>query len=77
MSRMKRLQISIEPELDAALDRAARAERVSKAAVVRRLVAEQLQPLPPLESDALWEFVGGTRGRPDDSQRVDDVVYPR
>ena len=77
MARMKRLQISIEPELDAALGRAARAEGVSKAAVVRRLVAEQLKPLPPLEEDALWEFAGTSRGRRDDSVSVDDVVYPR
>jgi hypothetical protein len=77
MARMKRLQISIEPELDAALGRAARAQGVSKAAVVRRLVAEQLKPLPPLEEDALWEFVGESRGRRDDSTSVDDVVYPR
>jgi Ribbon-helix-helix protein, copG family len=77
MARMKRLQISIEPELDAALGRAARTQGVSKAAVVRRLVAEQLTPLPPLEEDALWDFVGKSRGRPDDSASVDDVVYPR
>jgi ribbon-helix-helix CopG family protein len=77
MARMKRLQISIEPELDAALGRAARAQGVSKAAVVRRLVAEQLKPLPPLEEDSLWEFVGKSRGRRDDSTSVDDVVYPR
>jgi Ribbon-helix-helix protein, copG family len=62
---------------DAALDRAARAEGISKAAVVRRLVAERLSPLPPLEDDALWGFVGKSRGRRDDSTSVDDVVYPR
>ena len=77
MARMKRLQISIEPELDAALGRAARAQGVSKAAVVRRLVAEHLKPLRALEDDALWEFVGKTGGRRDDSTSVDDVVYPR
>jgi hypothetical protein len=77
MARMKRLQISIEPELDAALGRAARREGVSKAALVRRLVAQRLTPLPPLEEDALWEFVGAVEGAPGDSASVDDVVYPR
>jgi hypothetical protein len=74
---MKRLQISIEPELDAALDRAARAAGVSKAALVRRYVADELRPLPPIQEDALWEFVGGDEGARGDSESVDDVVYPR
>jgi len=74
---MKRLQISIEPELDAALGRAAREQGISKAALVRRFVADELKPLPPIEDDALWEFVGRDRGRRDDSVSVDDVVYPR
>ena len=77
MARMKRLQISIEPELDAALGRAARKQGVSKAALVRRFVAEELKPLPPLEDDALWDFVGGVEGARDDSASIDDVVYPR
>ena len=77
MARMKRLQISIEPELDAALGRAAREAGVSKAALVRRLVAEELRPLPPIEGDPLWAFVGGDEGAPGDSETVDEVVYPR
>ncbi len=77
MPRMKRLQISIEPELDAALGRAARSQGVSKAALVRRFVAQELKPLPPIEDDPLWDFVGKDRGRRDDSSSVDDVVYPR
>jgi hypothetical protein len=75
MARMKRLQISIEPELDAALGRAARQEGVSKAALVRQLVAQRVRPLPPLEEDPLWEIVGIAEGAPDDSARVDEVVY--
>lgn len=77
MPRMKRLQISIEPELDAALGRAARKQGVSKAALVRRFVAEELKPLPPLEDDPIWDFVGGVEGARDDSASIDDVVYPR
>ena len=77
MAKMKRLQISIEPDLDAALGRAARAQGVSKAALVRRFVADELRPLPPIEDDPLWAFVGGDEGAPGDAESVDDVVYPR
>lgn len=77
MARMKRLQISIEPELDVALGAEARRQGVSKAALVRRWVAEELNPLPPLEEDPLWAWVGGEAGKPDDSASVDAVVYDR
>jgi hypothetical protein len=65
----------IEEDLDAALERLAAAEGTSKAALIRRFVAERIKPLPPLERDPLWELVGSERGRPDDSARVDEVVY--
>jgi hypothetical protein len=76
-SEMKRLQIMIEEELDEALAHAARKEGVSKAALIRRYVARELKPLPPLHDDPLWELVGIDEGRFDDSASVDDVVYPR
>jgi hypothetical protein len=72
---LKRLQIMIEEELDAALARQAAAEGVSKAALIRRYVGERLRPLPPLEDDPLWEIVGMDEGRPDDSMSVNEVVY--
>jgi hypothetical protein len=72
---VKRLQIMIEEELDAALGRQAAAEGVSKAALIRRYVGERLRPLPPLEDDPLWEIVGIDEGRPDDSMSVNEVVY--
>jgi hypothetical protein len=72
---MKRLQIMIEPELDAALEKRAFEEGVSKAALVRRYVREHVEPLPPLHEDPLWEIVGMVEGEPDDSQRIDEVVY--
>jgi hypothetical protein len=65
---VKRLQIMIEEDLDAALARQARRERVSKAALIRRYVRERLAPLPPLHEDPLWEFVGGS-----DAEPVDDI----
>ena len=72
---VKRLQIMIEEELDAALDRQAAEEGVSKAALIRRYVGERLRPLPPPEDDPLWKIIGIVKGRPGDSASVDDVVY--
>lgn len=69
---MKRLQISIDDDLDEALDRQSAEEGVSKAALVRRFVRKELHPLPPLEEDALWAFAGAGDFEPAD---VDDVVY--
>ena len=47
---VKRLQIMIEEELDAALELQAREERTSKAALIRRYVRERLgsKAFPPL-----------------------------
>jgi hypothetical protein len=72
---VKRLQIMIEEDLDAALARQAAEEGVSKAALIRRYVGERLRPLPPIEKDPIWELVGMDEGSPDDSASVDDVVY--
>jgi hypothetical protein len=73
---VKRLQIMIEEDLDAALGRQAATEGVSKAALIRRYVRERLRPLPPLEEDPLWELVGMVKEGPTDaSSTVDDVVY--
>ena len=70
---MKRLQIMIEEELDAALGRQAAEEGVSKAALIRRYVAERLRPLPPLEEDPLWQAVGIADGDPVDD--IDEFLY--
>ena len=77
MSSVKRLQIMIEEELDAALARQAAEEGVSKAALIRRYVGERLRPLPPLEEDPLWQLVGMIEGQPGDSASIDEVVYGR
>jgi hypothetical protein len=74
---MRRIQIVIDPELDEALARQARLENVSKSALVRRYVGERLKPLPPLEEDPIWAYVGMDDGEPDGSVSVNDVVYPR
>ena len=67
--RVKQLQILIDEELDAALERQAAEEVTSKAALIRRYVGERLRPLPPLESDPLWEIVGMCAG----AEPVDDI----
>ena len=69
---MKRLQVMIEEELDAALEREARAEGPSKAALIRRFVREHLKPLPPAEADPIWQAVGVDDYDP---EPVDEVVY--
>ena len=72
---VKRLQIMIEEDLDAALARQASEEGVSKAALIRRYVGERLRPLQPLDDDPLSGLVGLVGGNRDDSVTVDDVVY--
>jgi Ribbon-helix-helix protein, copG family len=71
---VKRLQIMIEEELDAALARQAAEEGVSKAALIRRYVGERLRPLPPIEEDPLWELVGlAVEAGPVDD--IDEYLY--
>ena len=66
---MKRLQIMIEEDIDAALERQAAREGVSKAALIRRYVRERLKPLPAIDRDPLWEMVGADR----EVEPVDDI----
>jgi len=72
---MKRLQITIDEDLDAALARQASEEGVSKAALIRRYVGERLRPQPPFANDSVSGLVGLVKGNPDDSVTVDEVVY--
>jgi hypothetical protein len=71
---VKRLQIMIEAELDAALARQAAEEGVSKAALIRRYVGERLRPLPPIEEDPLWELVG-MAGEDVEPVDIDEFLY--
>ena len=70
--RMKRLQIMIEEEVDAELERAALEARTSKAALIRLYVRERLKPLPPLSADPIGRMVGADDYEP---AAIDDVVY--
>jgi hypothetical protein len=74
---MRRFQMMIDEELDEALGRQAAAEGVSKAELLRRYAREHVKPLPPIHEDPLWELVGMIKdgGSPDDSLRVNEVVY--
>ena len=72
MPDVKRLQIMIDEDLDAALDRMALEERTSKAALIRRFVREKVQLLPPLEEDPIWQMVGDIDVEPAD---IDEVLY--
>lgn len=49
MARMKRLQISLEHELDQELERVAAAAGVSKAEIVRRSLRDELAPPSRIE----------------------------
>ena len=76
MARMKRLQISIEPELDAAVGRRADEAGISKAEVIRRCVREEIQPLPSIEDDPLFKmFKSPGSSDPEDNRSIDEVVY--
>ena len=68
---MKRLQISLPEEMDEALAVEAGRRRVSKAAVIRELVAEQLGTGGP-GRDAMAALIGDIDA---DAGDIDDVVY--
>ena len=69
---MKRLQILIDDDLGEALDRRSAEEGISKGALIRRVVRNALQPLPPLDDDPLSSMVGIDDFEP---ASIDDVVY--
>jgi hypothetical protein len=72
---MKRLQISIEPELDAEVERYAEEEGLSKAEVIRRCVRNEFRILPPIEEDPFFKLIGSVSSDPNDTRSIDDVVY--
>jgi len=69
---MKRLQIIIEADLDAELQRLARQEHTSKSALVRRFLRERLLPLPPLSADPVGRMAGADEFEP---ASVNDILY--
>jgi Ribbon-helix-helix protein, copG family len=73
MHHVKRLQIMIDEDLDAELERIAHEQKTSKAALIRRFVRQSVEPGVPVAQDPLWQMVGADDYRP---EAVDDVVYP-
>jgi hypothetical protein len=69
---MKRLQISIDDDLDQELGLLAATLGASKAELIRRLVRERVRPLPPLSTDPIARMAGADDFEP---ASVDDVVY--
>ena len=69
---MKRLQIMIDEDLDEAVGRVSQAEGLSKAAVIRRAVRRDVEPLPPFAEDPLAAMVGADDFEP---ASIDSTVY--
>lgn len=69
---MKRLQISIEEDLDEALGRLAGEKKTSKAALIRDLVRKNVEALPSFEQDPIWAMSGADEFEP---AGHDEVVY--
>jgi Ribbon-helix-helix protein, copG family len=67
---MKRLQISIEEEMDEALAMEAARRRMSKAAVIREYVSANLDVRP--SSDPMADLIGDID---DEAGDIDEVVY--
>jgi hypothetical protein len=72
---MKRLQILIDEDLDAELERLSHSEGRSKASLIREFVRKHVKPLPPLEADPLWQMAGRYSFEPVDPREIDDIVY--
>lgn len=73
---MKRLQIMIDEDLDRILERMARDEGTSKAALIRRFVRQRVRPLPAMHDDPIWGLAGIADVEVEPGESVDDVVYP-
>ena len=67
------MQVLLDPELDDRLEREAGARGLSKSALVRACVRESLG-LAPFDN-GLLALAGLGEGGPDDSARVDEIVY--
>lgn len=72
MHPVRRLQISIDEELDEALAVEAARRRMSRAAVIRELVRQHLRP--DREPDPFAALIGDID---DDAGDIDEVVYGR
>ena len=69
---MRRLQISIDEDLDEALAVEATRRRTSRAAIIREIVRQQLRP-----SDGADPFASLVGDIDDEAGDIDEVVYSR
>ncbi len=69
---MKRLQISIDEDLDDALAVEAARRRTSKAALIREFVRERLGRPAAMAQDPMMRLIGDID---DDAGDIDEVVY--
>ena len=69
---MKRLQISIEEDLDDALAIEAARRRTSKAALIREYVAERLSRGRPVRADPMANLIGDID---DEAGDLDRLLY--
>jgi plasmid stability protein len=65
---MRRIQIHIDEELDAAVAAQAAREGVSKAALIRSILVEHVEPVEPRPEDP-WDAITGWL----DDEPVDDI----
>jgi hypothetical protein len=72
---MKRLQILIDEDLHAELERLSNSEGRSKASLIREFVRKQVKPLLPLDADPIWQMAGRYSFEPVDPKEIDDIVY--
>ncbi len=71
---MKRLQISIDEDLDDELAAEAARRRTSKAALIREYVRAHLRPAPASRRDPMAKLIGDID---DDAGDIDALVYGR
>lgn len=71
---MKRLQIYIDVELDAALAVESRRQDMSKAALIRKYVAEGLGVRT---TDPIDDLIGLVPGASDDSASISSTIYDK
>ena len=72
---MKRLQILLDEDLAAGLERASARTGRSKGAIVRDALRALAHPLPPLKDDPLWAMAGADSFPPTSEDEIDDIVY--
>ncbi len=72
---VRRIQLHLDEALDEALARQAVESGLSKAALIRRYLAQHVPVTPRDHEDPSAALVGVYDGTPDESCGIDDIVY--